>query len=160
MNQFLGNDNYLEYLIANLSGELKSLDIALYMANLHVRPHDRTSPLGLVFARLTTVTPTLQRPRLILPSPNSDDPRIKINKVATIALTTANWKIRYASPTTTMHAKVWIFDSNRVIIGSHNLSGSSLTTNHDASIYSDDLAVVHDAKTWYDALWVKSRDKP
>jgi len=41
----------------------------------------------------------------------------------------------------TTHAKVWLFDNDRVIIGSHNLTGSSLHSNREMSILVEDPSI-------------------
>ena len=41
----------------------------------------------------------------------------------------------------TTHTKVWLFDYNNVIIGSHNLTGSSLHSNREMSVLLNDTSI-------------------
>lgn len=57
------------------------------------------------------------------------------------ALVGAGWKVQKLFLGPTMHRKAWVFDGERVIVGSHNITGSALTGNREASILTDDASI-------------------
>jgi len=51
------------------------------------------------------------------------------------------------------HAKLWIFDDDAVILGSHNLSNRSVTVNNESSALIRSRAVAMEFKRYFDSLW-------
>lgn len=52
------------------------------------------------------------------------------------------WKVWTKKGTKIAHAKVWVFDDERVIVGSHNLTSAAMLGNIEASIITDDRGTV------------------
>ena len=51
------------------------------------------------------------------------------------------------------HAKLWIFDDDAVILGSHNLSLRSVTVNNESSVLIKSRPVAVEFRRYFDALW-------
>ncbi|MDS4029494.1 MAG: phospholipase D-like domain-containing protein [Candidatus Contendobacter sp.] len=60
--------------------------------------------------------------------------RTPFNQGAAQALTDANWRVRAMRTARLLHEKVLLIDRRLTIIGSHNISQASLTSNHDTSL--------------------------
>lgn len=50
------------------------------------------------------------------------------------------------------HAKLWIFDNQRVVLGSHNLSESSINSNIETSIIINNTKIALEYKQYFDAI--------
>ena len=51
------------------------------------------------------------------------------------------------------HAKLWVFDDDVVILGSHNLSTRSVTVNNEASVLIKSRPVAVEYKRYFNVLW-------
>ena len=51
------------------------------------------------------------------------------------------------------HAKMWIFDDDEVIIGSHNLSNRAVTVNNECSALIKSREVAVEFKRYFNELW-------
>jgi phosphatidylserine/phosphatidylglycerophosphate/cardiolipin synthase-like enzyme len=59
-----------------------------------------------------------------------------------------------------VHAKVWLFDRERVIVGSHNISSRALGTNIETSVLFDDGEGVEKIGEWFEKVWGKGITEP
>jgi len=53
----------------------------------------------------------------------------------------------------TIHAKLWVFDDDSVILGSHNLSNRSVTVNVESSALIKSREVAMEFKRYFDLEW-------
>lgn len=51
------------------------------------------------------------------------------------------------------HAKMWLFDDDVVILGSHNLSTRSVSVNNEASVLIKSRAVTMEFRRYFNILW-------
>lgn len=51
------------------------------------------------------------------------------------------------------HAKLWIFDDDAVILGSHNLSNRAVTVNNEVSALIKSREVAMEYRRYFDLLW-------
>lgn len=79
----------------------------------------------------------------------------KINRATAGHLRQSGAEVRWGNTGQPLHAKVWIFDRARVIIGSHNISVRSTRTNHEVSVLCDVRDVVEVLAVWFEGLWAK-----
>ena len=138
--QLLTGDDWGPWLIEALKGARASIHFSIYMVSHHWRIPNRFK-LDL----LETLAKCAQRGlrcRGLLAASESIQSRTPFNQGAAEALTAAGWKIRMMPNPHLLHEKVILLDRRTVVIGSHNISRASLTTNHDTSIAvtSPDLA--------------------
>lgn len=52
-----------------------------------------------------------------------------------------------------LHAKLFVFDSTAVGVGSHNCTQRSTTSNHEMSVISRELEPILQAQVYFDKLW-------
>lgn len=138
--QLLTGDDWGPWLIEALKAAQTSVYFSIYMVSHHWRVPNRFR-LNL----LETLAECARRGlncRGILAASESIQSRSPFNQGAAEALTAAGWKIRMMTSPHLLHEKIILLDRNTAIVGSHNISQASLTTNHDTSIAitSPDLA--------------------
>lgn len=79
----------------------------------------------------------------------------RINQKTAAHLTQNKVKVKWGNSGKPLHAKVWIFDRARVIIGSHNISVRSTRTNVECSVLLQDDAECSKVVQWFEAMWEK-----
>ena len=76
-----------------------------------------------------------------------------INMKAAGFLGEAGISVKFARTFPTTHAKLWIFDDDEVILGSHNLSNRSVTVNNECSALIKSREVAREYKRYFEVLW-------
>ena len=79
----------------------------------------------------------------------------KINRKCAGHLERHGVKVKWGNTGRTNHAKVWIFDGTRAIIGSHNISTRAVKSNVEVSAITTDVEAVGRLVEWYGELWAK-----
>lgn len=79
----------------------------------------------------------------------------RINRRTAQHLRESRVEVKWGNTGTPLHAKVWIFDQARVIIGSHNISVRSVRTNIECSVLCDVECEVKRIVEWFEGLWAK-----
>lgn len=79
----------------------------------------------------------------------------RINRKTASHMTQNKVKVKWGNSGKPLHAKVWIFDGARVIIGSHNISVRAVRTNIEVSALCDVREVADDLVKWFEAMWDK-----
>lgn len=79
----------------------------------------------------------------------------KMNRQTASHLKQSGAQVKWGNSGAPLHAKVWIFDQARVIIGSHNISVRSVRTNIEMSVLCDVPHVVDEVAEWFEELWAK-----
>lgn len=80
----------------------------------------------------------------------------KINRVTAGHLKQNRVEVKWGKTGAPLHAKVWIFDRSRVIMGSHNISVRAVRTNVEVSVLFDTADEVKRVVEWFDAMWIKA----
>lgn len=93
---------------------------------------------------------------MVLAQAGPRNPQSSASLLAASQLIAAGWRVRWAPAGRLMHAKMWVFDASHVVIGSHNLTESAMSANHEASLIATDAASAADAAQWFGLLWAKS----
>ncbi|MER9671432.1 phospholipase D-like domain-containing protein [Mesorhizobium sp. M0208] len=55
-----------------------------------------------------------------------------------------------------LHAKMYLFGSNRAIVTSANLTEAALTRNHEFGLVSQDAEIIAACRRYFDDLWMRS----
>ena len=76
-----------------------------------------------------------------------------INLKAAEVLRGAGVDVRFGRSFPTTHAKLFVFDDDAVILGSHNLSNRSVTINNESSALIKSRAVAVEFKRYFDLIW-------
>ncbi|KAB2924161.1 MAG: hypothetical protein F9K25_17915 [Candidatus Contendobacter sp.] len=129
--QLLTGDDWGPWLVNTLNAAEQSIFLSLYMLSPHWRVPTRFK-LDLLDTLARCARRGLQC-RGILASSETINSRSPFNQGAAAILITAGWRIR-GMRQRLLHEKTLLIDRRMVIIGSHNISKASLTTNHDTSI--------------------------
>lgn len=79
----------------------------------------------------------------------------RINRMAAGHLRQNKVVVKFGNTGAPLHAKVWVFDRARVVIGSHNISVRAVRTNIEASILTDYPDEVRRVVEWFEGLWAK-----
>ena len=79
----------------------------------------------------------------------------RINRQTAEHLRQNKVQVKWGNTGVPLHAKVWLFDRVRVIIGSHNISVRSVRTNVECSILLQDDVECGRVVQWFEELWAK-----
>ena len=95
--------------------------------------------------------------RVILDRDRPGDPYLshQINKPVITRLRAAGVKIKEDPPATLLHLKLAISDGRRVMVGSHNLTTSSIARTHELSVILDSKEIVQEYVARFDNLWTE-----
>jgi len=82
----------------------------------------------------------------------------KLNRATAKRLRDAGCQVRMSPMQKPIHAKVWVFDARRVVLGSHNISTNAVTRNAEAGVVVDDGGEVGKVREWFEGLWSRGID--
>lgn len=77
----------------------------------------------------------------------------KINRKTAAHLTQNKVQVKWCNTGKPLHAKVWLFDQARVIIGSHNISQRATRTNMECSVLLRDDVECVKVVQWFEGMW-------
>jgi phosphatidylserine/phosphatidylglycerophosphate/cardiolipin synthase-like enzyme len=86
---------------------------------------------------------------LIVDQPNVNFQTKPFNSRAAARLRESGWTVYVMPDKRTLHEKIWIFDKKTVMVGSHNLSLASCTSNYDTSLAIDSPALAVELHTQF-----------
>lgn len=73
-------------------------------------------------------------------------------------LATAGWHCRRAGGAQIIHAKIWIFDGERAVIGSHNMTEAGMMRNIEFSLLIHQPQVVERLLHQFNNHWERARE--
>ena len=76
-----------------------------------------------------------------------------INMRAKRYLSEAGAKVKLGRTFPINHAKLWLFDDDSTILGSHNLSNRSVTVNNEVSVLIKARSVLMEYRRYFDLIW-------
>jgi len=91
--------------------------------------------------------------RVLLNKEGRESHLTAINLSAAGVLRDAGIEVKFARSFPTTHAKLWVFDDDAVIVGSHNLSNRSVTVNNECSILVKSRPTAMEFKRYFDEIW-------
>lgn len=145
--QYLRTDDYVKEVQARIATTRNQIRLAFY--DVHIHPKSIRNPAWSIFRALIAARERGRTVRLLLPAWNYN----RANRRAAFYLAGAGLYVRRMPRTHPLHAKLIIFDSTALVLGSHNLSRPGLTKNLETSaILIDDedvRAAVHDFEGWW-----------
>ena len=77
----------------------------------------------------------------------------KLNRKTAGHLRRAGAEVKMGNTGLSVHAKVWVFDREWVIVGSHNISSRAVGRNLEAGVMLDDRTEVLKVAEWFDGAW-------
>jgi len=91
--------------------------------------------------------------RVLLNKEGREQHLMVINMSASKYLTEAGVCVKFGRTFPINHAKLFVFDDDEVILGSHNLSNRSVTVNSECSALIKSREVAVEFKRYFEALW-------
>lgn len=130
--QIITGDDWAPWFTRAASEAQESLHLTYYM----ISPYWR-GPNATAFNLIKVLAAAAQRGltcRLIIDQPNVAFTTRPFNARAGEALVRAGWKVRVMPDARTLHEKIMIVDKSLSLVGSHNISKASATSNYDTSL--------------------------
>ena len=147
----LPGQTYIIQLIETILEAKYSLDIIQYQWNFYIyRPETLIQRLN---RTLIAKIENGLKVRVLMNKEGRAQQLTVINMKAARFLTEAGASVKFARNFPITHAKLWIFDDDEVILGSHNLSTRAVTVNNEASALITGRVVAMEYKRYFNALW-------
>jgi phosphatidylserine/phosphatidylglycerophosphate/cardiolipin synthase-like enzyme len=142
---------YIDTLIETVANVKSSLDIIQYQWNFYVgQPKSHIQELNrTVLAKADSGV----KMRVLLNKEGREQQLMVINMSAKRYLEEAGILVKFGHTFPITHAKLWIFDDEAVILGSHNLSNRAVTVNNECSALIKSREVAVEFKRYFNILW-------
>lgn len=147
----LSGQTFIKKLIECVASAKYSIDVFQYQWNFY-----KGKPTSLIQQLNRTVigkAKTGTKIRVMLAKEGRAQHLTKINMEAKRILGDAGVKAKFGRTFPITHAKLWVFDDDAVILGSHNLSNRSVTVNVEASVLIKSRVVAMEFKRYYSLIW-------
>ncbi|MEN8141087.1 MAG: phospholipase D-like domain-containing protein [Thermodesulfobacteriota bacterium] len=141
----LADDDYFPTLLRFIRGARSSIEMTMFLFKRGTRPANRPRQLAaeLVKARQRGV-----RVRLVLDNSDWNEGVSRDNKKTARYLRRHGVEVRLDSPSTTNHTKMVIIDDRFSFVGSHNMTNSALSRNHEMSLLLDNPRLARQLQTY------------
>ncbi len=125
------------------------IDLAMFLFKMTDSPKNRPAAIvrELISARERGVNV-----RVVLEKSGYDEKINKINKKVARKLTENGITVQFDSKDNTSHMKLVVVDNRFCFIGSHNLTHSALTYNHEFSILIDNVVLAQELQQFIDTI--------
>lgn len=131
----LPDDRYYKVLIDFIREAEKSVDMAMYLFKITDSPRNQA---GLVLQELIRARKRGVMVNLVLEQSDYNDKLNLENRRVARKLKKKRINVNFDGEETTSHTKVIVIDRRFTFLGSHNLTHSALSYNHEMSILIDD----------------------
>jgi len=138
-------------LIEMISQVKYSLDIIQYQWNFY--PGKPESLMQRLNRTVLAQAEAGKKIRVLLNKEGRAQHLMAVNMKAARYLGEAGIRTKFGRTFPITHAKLWIFDDDSVILGSHNLSGRSVSVNNEASALIKCREVAVEFKRYFNAIW-------
>ena len=142
---------FIGVLIESIHKVKYSLDIIQYQWNFY--PDQPKSHIQELNRAILSKAEVGVKMRVLLNKEGREQHLMAINMKAARFLGNAGISVKFGRTFPITHAKLWIFDDDAVILGSHNLSNRSVTVNFEASALIKSREVAREFKRYFDVLW-------
>ena len=138
-------------LIEAISRVKYSLDIIQYQWNFY--PGNPRSQVQEINRALLSKVDSGISVRVLLNKEGRGQHLMAINMKAARYLGEGGARVKFGHTFPITHAKLWVFDDDEVILGSHNLSNRSVTVNNETSVLIKGRDVAVEFKRYFNCLW-------
>ena len=142
---------FIDKLIDEVGKTKYSLDVIQYQWNFY--PGKATSQIQRLNRTVLAQAEANKKIRVMLNKEGRGQHLMVINMKAARYLGEAGVVVKFGRTFPITHAKLWIFDDDAVILGSHNLSNRSVTVNNESSVLIKSRPVAMEFKRYFDSLW-------
>jgi len=147
----LPGQTFVKELIKSINSAKYSIDVIQYTWNFYsFKP---TSPCQTLNRALLAKSRGGVKVRVLLNKEGRGAHLTAINMKASKFLGEAGAVVKMGRTFPITHAKLWVFDDDEVILGSHNLSNRSLTVNNESSALIKSREVAVEFKRYFNSLW-------
>jgi phosphatidylserine/phosphatidylglycerophosphate/cardiolipin synthase-like enzyme len=147
----LPGQTYIIKLIDTINRAKYSIDIIQYQWNFY--PFKPDSIMQQLNRTLIAKIQSGVKVRVLMNKEGREAQLTVINMRAARFLADAGASVKFARTYPITHAKLWLFDHDATILGSHNLSTRAVTVNNEASALIKGREVTMEFKRYFDALW-------
>lgn len=147
----LSGQTFINELIETVNRAKYSIDIIQYQWNFY--PDQPQSHIQRLNRTILARAGAGIKVRVLLEKGGSAPHLTGINMKAGGVLSESGVIVKYGRTFPITHAKLWVFDDDEVILGSHNLSNRSVTVNYEVSALIKGRAVAVEYKRYFNALW-------
>lgn len=147
--QALPDTAYAETLATLINNATRQVDLAMFLFKTSPARNNRPAELvrALIAARQRGVAV-----RVILEYSQYDPTLNRANQETAESLKQGGVAVFFDSPNRTSHAKLAVIDRRYCIVGSHNLTQSALTRNHEFSLLLDNPALAEEILAYMKTL--------
>jgi phosphatidylserine/phosphatidylglycerophosphate/cardiolipin synthase-like enzyme len=142
---------FLGVLIDTIAQTRFSLDVIQYQWNFY--PGQPNSQIQAINRAVMAKAESGVNVRALLNKEGREQHLMAINMKAARYLGEAGILVKFGMTFPITHAKLWIFDDDTVILGSHNLSNRSVTVNNEASILIRSRETAMEFRRYFNLLW-------
>jgi phosphatidylserine/phosphatidylglycerophosphate/cardiolipin synthase-like enzyme len=147
----LPGQTFIIKLIETITQIKYSLDIIQYQWNFY--PGQPESQMQRLNRTVLAQAQAGKKVRVLLNKEGRGQHLMAINMKAAQFLGEAGISVKFGRTFPITHAKLWLFDDDAVILGSHNLSSRSITVNNECSALIKSRSVTVEFKRYFDLLW-------
>jgi len=147
----LPGQTFIKKLIDCIHQAKYSLDIIQYQWNFY--PHRSQCPIQELNRAILSKAHDGLKVRVLLNKEGRGQHLMAINLKASQFLSEAGISVKFARTFPITHAKLWVFDDDAVILGSHNLSNRSVTVNNETSVLIKSRKVAMEFKRYFNILY-------
>jgi len=147
----LPGQTFIKKLIESIHQAKYSLDVIQYQWNFY--PHSPASPIQELNRAVLARAHSGLKIRVLLNKEGRGQHLMAINMKASQYLSEAGIRVKFARTFPITHAKLWVFDDDSVILGSHNISNRSVTVNNESSALIKSREVAREFKRYFDLLF-------
>lgn len=147
----LPGKTFIGVLIDTINHAKYSLDVIQYQWNFY--PGNPRSQIQELNRTILVRAERDIKVRVLLNKEGRGQHLMKINMQASSFLSEVGIKVKFGRTFPITHAKLWIFDDDAVILGSHNLSNRSVTVNNESSVLIKSREVAREFKRYFDILF-------
>lgn len=146
--------NYPMFLLSKIKSARSSISVFVYVCRWI--PLSRSDGVFLIVEALSNWFSPSRSLRFLYDYPVKHKPNYHANRFSALALRDLGFSVRFLNSRSTQHSKVWIFDNDSIIIGSHNLVPSSVRNPNEVSLFIDNPSVVSFLSSKFNTLWASS----
>jgi len=142
---------FAKVLLETINQAKLNIDIIQYQWNFYPGKHD--SQMQKINRTLLAKAESGTKIRTLLNKEGRGAHLTAINMRAKKFLSEAGVNVKLGRTFPINHAKLWLFDDDSVILGSHNLSNRSVTVNNEVSVLIKSRAVTMEYRRYFDLIW-------
>lgn len=147
----LSGQTFIGELIEAVNRVSFSIDIIQYQWNFYRdKPNSQVQKLN---RALLARAGNGLKVRVLLNKEGREQHLTAINMEAAKFLGEAGIAVKFGRTFPITHAKLWVFDDDEVILGSHNLSNRSVTVNFECSALIKSRPVAVEYRRYFNLLW-------